>query len=554
MLGLLLGLLATLGPYLAEACHQVYFGPTSEQNIACECNATHCDSLQFEWPRRDEVYLRVTSTKAGDRFRICNLIATRERPDTPPDIELEVDAGARRQQVAGFGGAFTDSAALMLGPKGGLSAATLERAHADYFGPHGLDYSLGRVPISGTDMSWRPYSYDDLEPGRDDDLQLDQFRLQPEDLEHKIPLIKRANELRQTRAQPESPLKLMAASWSAPAWMKSNRNLVQGRLRGNSSGPYYQAYARYVVRFLDEYERLGVNMWALSPQNEPHTPTRVGPKIIDFNSLNFQPQEMADYLENCLVPALLDSNRTRDKLKLFIWDDTLDGLAQYQLAALAGPRMSQYASGVSLHWYAQGLRDMPYRLLHEARRRLPPAYQMISTEACFIGRPQPGEWQRGAKYARDIIENLRAGSIGWIDWNLALNTSGGPTWTDNWLDAPMLVEPERDRYLKSPMYYALGHVSRFVKADSHILASQVRADAGSSELVENVHLVAAELEQPAREPSQPLRRQISLVALNRNSGTVRARLKLLKCKLKESQPDLELVLPGSSLTSLAFTC
>ena len=56
--------------------------------------------------------------------------------------------------------------------------------------------------------------------------------------------------------------------------------------------------------------------------------------------------------------------------------------------------------------------------------------------------------------------------IGWIDWNLVLNRQGGPNWIDNYVDAPIIVNPETDEFFKQPMYYALKHFSRFVERGS----------------------------------------------------------------------------------------
>lgn len=550
----------------AFACNKVLFGDAKDKQIACQCNETHCDSLEFDWPEDSSTYLRVVSDLAGARFEKSLVQADQFASEQQTkcyapgvnqtsglDFLIEVQVNTRRQQVLGYGGAFTDSASLQIWL---LPEPVRKRLLDDYFGPNGLDYNMGRVPISGTDMSTRPYSYDDLAPG-EQDLALERFKLQEEDLKLKIPLIKRINAMRAERKL--APLKLMAASWSAPAWMKSNENLVQGHLRGNStSGPYYCAYARYQVRFLDEYEhKQGIAMWALSPQNEPLSPKRVGPLRINFNSVNFEPEQMADYLEHCLVPELLKSNRSAEKLMLFIWDDTLEGVARYQQAALSSAQVREHARGLALHWYSQGLKEAPYKLLYDLRRQLPAKYSLISTEASFIGKPRPGDWSRGQRYARDLLENLRVGSLGWIDWNLALNMSGGPTWSHNILDSAILVDLAKSTYYKNPMYYALGQVSRFIRPDSYVLASQVRrpqspalADGHQHELT----VAAGELAEPQLGANGYLTRRLALVVLNRGSQRKRVQLRLDNCLAKRDKPPLELSLSGHSITSLAFTC
>lgn len=92
-------------------------------------------------------------------------------------------------------------------------------------------YNFGRVPMGGTDFSPRPYTYNDLEDN-ETDVDLKKFSLQKEDLEYKIPFLKRALEI-----NPE--LKLYAVPWSAPPWMKSNKKFTG---IGNCSFTMQQIY------------------------------------------------------------------------------------------------------------------------------------------------------------------------------------------------------------------------------------------------------------------------------------------------------------------------
>lgn len=61
---------------------------------------------------------------------------------------------------------------------------------------------------------------------------------------------------------------------------------------------------------------------------------------------------------------------------------------------------------------------------------------------------------------------MRNWVIGWIDWNMALNPAGGPTFLNNVVDAPIIVNGSANEFYKQPMYYAIGHFSKFVLRDS----------------------------------------------------------------------------------------
>ena len=55
---------------------------------------------------------------------------------------------------------------------------------------------------------------------------------------------------------------------------------------------------------------------------------------------------------------------------------------------------------------------------------------------------------------------------GWTDWNLALDLQGGPNWVRNFADSPIIVNATADEFYKQPMYYGLGHFSKYLPEDS----------------------------------------------------------------------------------------
>lgn len=55
---------------------------------------------------------------------------------------------------------------------------------------------------------------------------------------------------------------------------------------------------------------------------------------------------------------------------------------------------------------------------------------------------------------------------GFLDWNLALDLDGGPNWAKLTADAAILVNHSRDEFFKQPIFYAIGHISKFVPPDS----------------------------------------------------------------------------------------
>lgn len=87
---------------------------------------------------------------------------------------------------------------------------------------------------------------------------------------------------------------------------------------------------------------------------------------------------------------------------------------------------------------------------------------IFATEACSGTNPfEPhvvlGGFGRAEAYTKSIIQDLNHWVTGWTDWNLALDTKGGPNWANNLVDSPIIVESIADIFYKQPMFYAMGH-------------------------------------------------------------------------------------------------
>ena len=77
-----------------------------------------------------------------------------------------------------------------------------------------------------------------------------------------------------------------------------------------------------------------------------------------------------------------------------------------------------------------------------------------------------GDWGRAENYASDIISDLNHGAHGWVDWNMALDLTGGPNWANNRVDAPIIINVTANEYLRQPLYYSLAHLAKFLPPGS----------------------------------------------------------------------------------------
>ena len=350
------------------------------------------------------------------------------------------------QKIEGIGGALTEASARVWQK---LSPARGQEFLQAYFDPeHGLGYSLCRTHVASCDFSDGNYGYAD----QPEDFDLNAFSVQ-RDEEALLPL------LRAARAAAAGSLKLLASPWSPPAWMKTNGRMLQG---GKLRPECRPAWAHYLVRYLQAYEKLGFPIWALTVQNEPAARQT-------WESCEYSPEEERDFVRDFLGPALAKAGAST---RLVVWDHNRDVMVERASVMYSDPEAARHVWGLGFHWYGPDKFEN-VQLVHDAW----PDKHLLFTEGCQEGGPHLGSWLLGERYARSLINDFNRWTEGWIDWNVLLDTTGGPNHVNNLCSAPILADLANDRLLYQSSYYYLGHFSRFVRPGAHrILCATTRDD------------------------------------------------------------------------------
>ncbi|XP_023245563.1 glucosylceramidase-like [Copidosoma floridanum] len=433
---------SALSTALAQDCKPVDFWGDS---IVCECNATYCDYYSDSKPLNSDEFISYVTSKGGKRLSRSegNILNKAKNSHV-----ININSNIQYQAIEGFGGAFTDAAGINIKK---LSKGSQDNLIRSYFGVDGSKYNFGRVPIAGTDFSTRPYTYDDVHG----DVNLTNFTLSNEDFEYKIPIIKQALELNPS-------LRLVSASWTAPPWMKSNKE-YNGF--GYLLDDYYQTYANYIVKFLEAYKNNGLEIWAVSTGNEPFTSLV---PISHINTMFWSSRTVSVWIQENLGPTLQQS--TSNNTQILVLDDQRVALPWYMINMRRhNPGALKYVSGIAVHWYTDEY--FPAFVLDVTHDEFPDKF-LLMTEFSVGDRPwehpkvQLGSWSRADRLVKKLFENLSHWVVGWIDWNLALDTTGGPNWVQNYVDAMIIVDAEKDVFYKQPMFYALAHFSKFVPRSS----------------------------------------------------------------------------------------
>ncbi|RFO98324.1 glucosylceramidase [Rhodoferax lacus] len=359
------------------------------------------------------------------------IVSTDSTDGTGPVVWVNPDKAF--QEIEGFGGAFTEAAAVTWLKLGDVQRAQVLRAYFDPKAGHG--YTLCRVHMNSCDFALGNYAHAEVH----DDVPLEHFTIE-RDRQALLPFIKAAQQVAGT------PLKLLVSPWSPPAWMKSNGQMNHG---GKLLPQYRAAWAQCYVKFIQAYAEEGVPVWGVSVQNEPMAVQR-------WDSCVYSAEEERDFVRDHLGPALEQAGLQH--VRIIVWDHNRDEMVERASVVLSDPQAARYVWGTGFHWYVEDHFEH-VQLVHDAW----PDKRLLFTEGCQEGGPHTGEWEVGERYACSMINDLNRWTVGWIDWNLLLDTQGGPNHVGNYCSAPLLADTENDLVLPQVSYTYIGHFSRFVR-------------------------------------------------------------------------------------------
>jgi glucosylceramidase len=376
---------------------------------------------------------------------------------------LKVNPDNKFQQIIGFGGSFTEASAYLLNK---LSSTNRKKVLDAYFGDNGAKYSLTRTHMASCDFSLSNYNYAKI----DNDLELKHFSIE-DDRADLIPMIRDAQKIS------KEGFKIIASPWTAPPWMKDNKNFVGGKLL-----PLFNnTFALYFSKYLSAYKKEGINIWGVTVINEPHGNGN------NWESTLFSPKELTDFVQNHLGPKLEKDGW--GKVNILGYDQNRAGIKEWVDEMYRDEKSSKYFAGTAIHWYESTYDYFPDALQY-AHKKAPEKY-VIETEGCVDSEVPKWHndawyWKKEAtdwgwdwasekdrhlhpkyapvnRYASDIIGCLNNYVHGWIDWNMVLNTQGGPNWFKNWCIAPVIVDIEKDEIYFTPLYYVMAHFSKFMR-------------------------------------------------------------------------------------------
>src|SRR6185437_4882236 len=392
-------------------------------------NANSNDGGTMARAANETVNLWVTS---GDQTKLLQ---------QQPSINFAADAGTNKttitvdenttyQSIDGFGFCLTGGSATLINQLG--SAAGDSLLHELFLtGANQIGISYLRISIGASDLSASDFTYDEMPAGQTD-VSLANFSINQE-LTDLVPVLKRIIAL-------NPAIKIIATPWTPPTWMKSNTSFTGGRL----NTAYYDAYAKYFVKYIQAMKAQGITIDAITPQNEPLNPNN-NPSLLMYAA------EEANFIKNNLGPQFQTNNITT---KIIAYDHNCDH-PDYPDSVLADVNANPYVNGSAFHLYAGAITALSTVETNYPAKSLYFTEQFTSSTGKFAGDLS---WH----VSNLIIGAPRNWSRNVLEWNLASDpnygphTAGGCTTCKGALTIGGTIT-------RNVSYYIIAHASKFVR-------------------------------------------------------------------------------------------
>ena len=352
---------------------------------------------------------------------------------------IHIDASQTYQAIDGFGYTLTGGSAMLIQRMAPKAREALLQELFSTTG-NGIGVSYLRVSIGASDLDEQVFSYDDLPTGETDPT-LAKFNLAP-DRRYLIPLLKQILTINPT-------LKILGSPWSPPVWMKSNGNTKGGSLKLE----YYDAYARYFVKYIQGMAKEGIRIDAITIQNEPLHPG-------NNPSLLMLPTEQTLFIKNNLGPAF---QKATIKTKIILYDHNADR-PDYPITVLNDPDARRYVDGSAFHLYAG-----PISALSEVHNAYPDKHLYFTEQ--WIGAPGNLKGDLAWHVRELIIGATRHWSRTVLQWNLAADPKQKPHTPGGCDQCLGALTIDGNTVKRNPAYYNVAVAAKFIRPGSVRIAS-----------------------------------------------------------------------------------
>lgn len=352
---------------------------------------------------------------------------------------IEIDDTQKFQSIDGFGFTLTGGSVEVINR---LSSEKRKTLLQELFGneENSISVSYLRLSIGASDLDSEVFSYNDLPKG-ETDVSLSKFSLEKDkDL---IAMLKEILAI-------NPKIKIIAAPWSPPVWMKSNGSTIGGSLKTE----YYDIYAKYFVKYILGMQKEGITIDAITPQNEPLHPGN-NPSLLMVSD------QQRDFIKQSLGPIFKSNNI---KTKIVVYDHNCNN-PEYAINILNDSEANQYIDGSAFHLYEGDISALS--TVHDAH----PNKNLYFTEQ-WTGAKGTFKEDLNWHTKNVVIGSMRNWSKIALEWNLANDSEFRPHTPGGCTECKGAITVlDKENFAKNVGYYIIAHASKFIPANSQRIAS-----------------------------------------------------------------------------------
>ena len=372
---------------------------------------------------------------------------------------ITLNPAEQYQTMDGFGAAITGSTCynlLLMKPADRHAFLTETFSDKDGFG-----FSYIRISIGCSDFSLSEYTCCDTKG-------IENFALQSEEKDYILPILKEILAINPS-------IKVIAAPWTCPKWkVKSltDRTPLDSWTNGQLNPDYYQDYATYFVKWIQAFKAEGIDIYAVTPQNEPLNRGNSA-------SLYMEWEEQRDFVKTALGPQMKAAGLST---KIYAFDhnynyDNIESQKNYPGKIYEDAAASQYLAGAAYHNYGGNREELLN--IHQAY----PEKELLFTETSI------GTWNSGRDLSKRLMEDMEEVALGTINnwckgvivWNLMLDNDRGPNREGGCQTCYGAVDINNSDYktiIRNSHYYIIAHLSSVVKPGAVRIATTGYTDNG----------------------------------------------------------------------------
>lgn len=393
--------------------------------------------------KNKKVTVYLTTSDRTSELKKSQLKIKKSAEDTKSDV-IKLMPETKYQTMDGFGAAITGSSSYNLMR---MQAKDRKNFLTETFSESkGYGQSYVRVAIGCSDFSLSEYTCCDKEG-------IENFTLTEEETKYVIPILKEILAI-------NPKVKIMAAPWTAPRWMKikeiGSAEKHNYWTAGHVNPNYYQDYATYFVKWIQAFAQNGIHIYAVTPQNEPLNPGNSASTLMYWD-------EQKAFIRDALGPQFV-KNDIDTKIYVFDHNYNYDDIASqndYPLNIYKDAAASKFIAGAAYHNYNGDKNEL--NKIHNRSNK-----ELVFTETSI------GEWNDGRNLGVRLIEDMNEVALGTVNnwckgvivWNLMLDMNKAPNRDGGCQSCYGAVDIDQSDYktmTKNSHYFIISHLSAVVK-------------------------------------------------------------------------------------------